>query len=53
MAKKVAKKKEEVKKGLEIKVKLELTGFNRLTARVELLQDGEVISKDYDWVNLE
>ena len=53
MAKKTAKKKEGVKKGLDVKVKLDKTAKGRVTVTVTLLQDGEVVATDSDWVFVE
>ncbi len=53
MAKKSVKKKEEVvKKGLDVKVKLDKTEKGRITVTVTLLQDGEVVASDYDFVQV-
>lgn len=53
MAKKSAVKKEEApKKGLDVKVKLDKTEKGRITVTVTLLQDGQVIATDYDFVNV-
>lgn len=54
MAKKAVVKKE-VKEGLSISVKLEKDADGkpgRVKVTVVLLQDGKVISSDYDFVNL-
>lgn len=53
MAKKAAKKTEEVKKGLDIKLKLEKSDKGRLTVTVTLLQDGKEIASDYDFVQVD
>lgn len=58
MAKKSPKKQEtdetaqEPKKGLDVKVKLEKNEFGRITLTVSLLEDGEVVAVDYDFVNV-
>lgn len=54
MAKAKAPKKESAapKKGLDVKVKLDKTEKGRITVTVTLLQDGEVIASDYDFVNV-
>jgi hypothetical protein len=53
MAKKSVKKKEEVvKKGFDVKVKLDKTEKGRITVTVTLLQDGEVVASDYDFVQV-
>ncbi len=52
MAKKTAKKKEEVKKGLDVKVKVEKSEKGRVTVTVTLLQDGKEIASDYDFVQV-
>ena len=64
MAKKTVKKLEKIseseqpKKGLEIKVQLKTengqvyTDEKRLVVKVSLLQDGVVISEDYDFVSV-
>lgn len=53
MAKKTPKKKEEVKKGLDVKLKLEKTAKGRLTVTVTLLEDGKEIASDYDFVQVD
>lgn len=53
MAKKTAKKTEEVKKGLDIKLKLEKSDKGRLTVTVTLLEDGKEIASDYDFVQVD
>lgn len=50
---KVKKKKEEVKKGLDIKLKLEKSDKGRLTITVTLLEDGKEIASDYDFVQVD
>lgn len=50
---KVKKKKEEVKKGLDIKLKLEKSDKGRLTVTVTLLEDGKEIASDYDFVKVD
>ncbi len=50
---KVKKKKEEVKKGLDIKLKLEKSDKGRLTVTVTLLEDGKEIASDYDFVQVD
>lgn len=51
-AKKAKAEKVEVKKGLDIKLKTELSDKGRLTVTVTLLQDGEEIASDYDFVQV-
>lgn len=58
MAKKTIKKEETVakptvKKGLDIKIKTTGPKNGRIDIEVTLLQDGEVIAKDNDWVYLD
>lgn len=45
-------KKAEVKKGLDIKLKLDKTEKGRLTVTVTLLEDGKEIASDYDFVQV-
>lgn len=55
MAKKTAKKVTETKKGLQVKVKLEKDADQikgRLKVTVTLLQDGQEVASDYDFVNV-
>lgn len=40
------------KSNLDVRVKLDLALSGRLTVTVKLLQDGEVISEDYDFVQV-
>lgn len=49
---KAKKKTEEKKKGLDIKVKTEISNKGRLTVTVQILQDGEVVAEDYDFVQV-
>jgi len=50
MAKKTKKTaSEDTKKGLDVKVKLDITKQGRLTATVTLLQDGVEVASDSDW----
>ena len=44
--------KKEVKKGLDIKLKTELSDKGRLTVTVTLLEDGKEIASDYDFVTV-
>jgi sporulation-control protein spo0M len=53
MAKAKAKKTEEVKKGLDIKLKLEKSDKGRLTVTVTLLENGKEIASDYDFVQVD
>ena len=43
---------EEIKPGLDIKVKLEKTESGRVTVTVTLLNDGVEVASDYDFVNI-
>ena len=54
MAKAKKKANEEVhpKKGLDVKLKLDLSDKGRLTVTVQLLQDGVVVAEDYDFVTV-
>lgn len=53
-----SKKKETVneeihpKKGLDVKLKLDISDSGRLTATVQILQDGVVVAEDYDFVQV-
>lgn len=55
MAKKPIKEKQEEvkpKKGLDVKVKLDKSASGRITVTVTLLQDGEEVASDYDFINV-
>ena len=43
----------EVKKGLDIKVKLVKSDKGRLTVTVTLLQDGKEVASDYDFAQVD
>lgn len=45
-------KEEKSKSNLDVQVKLDLALSGRLTVTVKLLQDGEVISEDYDFIQV-
>lgn len=42
----------EIKKGLDIKLKVDKSEKGRITITVTLLQDGEEIASDYDFVQV-
>lgn len=46
-------KQPEIKSSLDIKVKLEKSLSGRLTVTVKLLQDGKVITEDYDFIQVD
>ena len=52
MAKAKKAEKKEVKKGLDIKLKTDLSDKGRLTVTVTLLEDGKEIASDYDFVQV-
>ena len=52
MAKAKKEIKKEVKRGLDIKLKTELSDKGRLTVTVTLLEDGKEIASDYDFVQV-